>query len=51
MNWLVEVAIRLVEALFVVGAAGSALVILLTTIEDLETLFGSDESDGKQTTA
>jgi len=50
MGLPLTIAIRLVEALFVVGVVGSALVILLTTIEDLETLFGSNESDGKSPT-
>jgi len=51
MHWPLVIAIRFVEVLFVAGAVGSLLVLALTTIEDLETLFGSDESDGKPTAA
>jgi len=51
MHWPLMIGIRLVEALFVLGTAGSVLVLVLTTIEDLETLFGSNESDGKPTSA
>ena len=51
MNWPLVIVIRLVEALFVLGTAGSVLLLVLTTIEDVETLFGSDESDGKPTAA
>lgn len=51
MHWPFMIAIRFVEGLFVLGTAGSVLVLVLTTIEDLETLFGSSESDGKPDTA
>jgi len=37
------VAVRILEILFAIGAVGSALVLILTTIDDLGVLFGSDE--------
>jgi len=39
------IAIRVLEALFAVGAIGSAVVLILSGIEDIETLIGSDHSD------
>jgi hypothetical protein len=36
---MLTAGIRTIEVLFVVGVAGSALVIVLTTIEDVRTLF------------
>ncbi len=40
---LTTIAIRVLETMFVVGALGSALVVLLTAIEDFITLFGNDK--------
>lgn len=46
MSNSVEVAVRIglkvLEALFAAGMIGSALVILLTAVEDLETMFGGN---------
>ena len=39
---LLTIAIRVLETLFVVGAIGSAIVVVLTTIEDVKTLFKKD---------
>jgi hypothetical protein len=39
---LLTAAIRTIEVLFVVGVAGSAMVVFLTTIEDVKTLFKKD---------
>lgn len=39
---MLSVAIRSIEVLFVVGVAGSATVVILTTIEDVKTLFKKD---------
>jgi hypothetical protein len=44
VNWLVADLIRLLEGVFVVGAIGSTVVLVLTTIEDTKTLFGKDDS-------
>ncbi len=40
MGMLVIVAVRVLEGVFVAGAIGSFLVLVLTGIEDIETLFG-----------
>ncbi len=40
---LVEGLIRLVEVLFVAGCCGSAVVILLSGIEDIETILDRSE--------
>jgi len=36
--------VRILEAMFVVGVFGSALVLLITFVEDIETLAGREES-------
>ncbi len=36
---MISVFIRILEALFIVGLAGSAIVILLSFIDDVETIF------------
>ena len=43
MDLLVLIGVRILETLFFVGMAGSVVVLLLTTIEDVETLTESDE--------
>ena len=40
---LLTIAIRVLETLFVVGAIGSAIVVVLTGIEDFKMLFMKDE--------
>jgi len=45
MEMLITIAIRLLEAMFVVGGIGSLLVIILSGIEDIGTLLGSDEGE------
>lgn len=42
---LMIMGVRLVDAMFVLGGIGSFLVLILTGIEDLETLFGSDPAE------
>jgi hypothetical protein len=39
---LLTVAIRVLEAMFVAGAVGSAIVVILTGIEDFKMLFVKD---------
>jgi len=39
---LITIAVRALEAMFVLGLLGSALVVVLTSIEDLRTLFKKD---------
>ena len=41
---LITIGVYLLESMFAVGVIGSAIVLILTAIEDLETLLGSDES-------
>ena len=36
------VAVRILEGLFAIGAVGSVLVLILTTIDDVKVLFGGD---------
>jgi hypothetical protein len=40
---MLTAAIRIIETLFIVGILGSALVVILTTVEDVRTLFKKDE--------
>jgi len=44
----VSFLIRIVEAIFAVGVAGSSFVVILTSVEDFKMLFekGSGRSDG-----
>jgi hypothetical protein len=46
---LLTIAIRVLETLFVMGAVGSAIVVILTGIEDCKTLFMKEEK-GTRTT-
>jgi hypothetical protein len=39
---MLTIAIRIIESLFVIGVLGSAMVVVLTTIEDFKTLFKKD---------
>lgn len=41
MGVLAAVGIHVLEAMFIVGGIGSAIVLVLTGIEDIETLVGS----------
>ena len=43
MDLLVLIGVRFLETMFFLGMAGSVIVLLLTTIEDVETLTESDE--------
>jgi hypothetical protein len=43
MNIFVIVIVRFLEGLFVVGSLGSVIVLVLSGIEDLKTLFGGEE--------
>jgi hypothetical protein len=42
---LLTIAIRVLETLFVLGVVGSAVVVVLTAIEDFKMLFMKDEKD------
>jgi len=39
------IAVKTLESIFVVGAAGCVVVLLLTAIEDIRTLFGFEEKE------
>ena len=45
MSLVVTVVARLLESMFVVGSIGSFVVLVLSGIEDLKTLFGREESE------
>ena len=40
---LITVVVRLLEGMFAVGVVGSFIVLVLSGIEDLKTLFGREE--------
>ena len=42
---IVTVVVRILETMFVVGAIGSAVVLVLSGIEDLKLLFGLEEEN------
>jgi hypothetical protein len=42
---IVTVLVRILETMFVVGAIGSAVVLVLSGIEDLKLLFGREEEN------
>ncbi len=45
---LLIIAVRILEVIFVAGAVGSFLVLMLTGIEDIETLLGRGQAREKQ---
>lgn len=47
MHGLTNICVKLVEGVFLVGLAGSALVICLVTIEDVVVLLDNGESDAR----
>ena len=42
---MLVLAVRILETMFVVGAIGCVVVLALTAIEDIRTLFGLDEKE------
>ncbi len=44
MGIFLTFAIRFLELMFAVGAIGSVVVLVLSGIEDIETLIGSDDA-------
>jgi hypothetical protein len=40
---LITIAVRILEVMFVLGLIGSAIVVILTSIEDFRTLFKKDD--------
>jgi hypothetical protein len=45
MSLIVVVLVRILEGMFVVGAIGSTIVLVLSGIEDLKLLFGREEEN------
>jgi hypothetical protein len=42
---IVTVLVRILEGMFVIGGIGSAVVLVLSGIEDLQLLFGREEKN------
>jgi len=47
MNLLVSILIRTIEVMFVAGVIGSAIVVLLTSVEDFKMLFEKEPPSGR----
>ncbi len=45
MNLLVSILIRIIEVMFVAGVVGSAIVVLLTSVEDFKMLFEKESKE------
>jgi hypothetical protein len=45
MALLMTIAIRFLETIFAVGAIGSVFVLILTTMEDIQELFGKEKTN------
>jgi hypothetical protein len=43
VNWLTVLLVRILERIFSSGLRGSALVFILTTVEDIRKLFRAEE--------
>ena len=44
MNLLTAILIRIIEVMFVAGVIGSAIVVVLTSVEDFQMLFERETS-------
>jgi hypothetical protein len=47
MNLLIAILIRIIEVMFVAGVIGSAIVVLLTSVEDFKMLFEKESPSGR----
>jgi hypothetical protein len=47
MHTLVSALIRLIEGMFTAGVIGSAIVVVLTSVEDFEMLFSTESFSRK----
>jgi hypothetical protein len=45
MGWMITILVRFLETIFVLGSAGSFVVLVLTGIEDLKMLLGREEEN------
>ncbi|MBI3477043.1 MAG: hypothetical protein HY010_15025 [Acidobacteria bacterium] len=43
MNATIVLMVRLLEGIFIVGSVGCVVVLILTAVEDVKTLFGQDD--------
>ena len=50
MEAVVHVLIRILEGMFVVGVIGSAVVWVLTTVEDVQNMFSRDAASAESIT-
>ena len=48
MNLLTAILIRIIEVMFVAGVIGSAIVVVLTSVEDFQMLFERETSHGSK---
>ena len=48
MNLLIAILIRIIEVMFVAGVIGSAIVVVLTSVEDFKMLFEKEASHGSK---
>ena len=48
MNLLIAILIRIIEVMFVAGVIGSAIVVVLTSVEDFKMLFEKETSRGSK---
>jgi hypothetical protein len=44
ISMLGTLLVRILEGMFAIGLVGSTLVLLITFVEDIETLFGMEET-------
>jgi hypothetical protein len=45
ISWLGTLLVRILEGMFLIGIFGSALVLLVTFVEDAETLLGLEDKE------
>jgi len=45
VSLLSTLLVRMLEAMFTIGVFGSVLVLLVTFVEDIETLFGMEDTE------
>ncbi len=48
MSLLIALLIRIIEVMFVAGVIGSAIVVVLTSLEDFRMLFEKETSHGNK---
>jgi Na+-transporting NADH:ubiquinone oxidoreductase subunit NqrC len=48
MNLFIAILIRIIEVMFVAGVIGSAIVVVLTSVEDFKMLFEKETSPSRK---